>query len=120
MFFRFIKQELNFSHFVSTSANGIKNVLYITLILSMLILVYKKANEIGYKTAVLSFCIELDELTTKMMITFAGAIQSWFSGDSEPFEHSRALPWARICYPFQGVFILVNPHFCFQKDVYKK
>lgn len=72
VFFRFIKQELNFSHFVSTSTNGIKNVLYITLILSMLILVYKKANEIGYKTAVRRFGIELDELITKMMITFAG------------------------------------------------
>jgi len=72
VFFRFIKQELNFSHFVSTSANGIKNVLYITLILSMLILVYKKANEIGYKTAVRRFDIEQDELITKMMITFAG------------------------------------------------
>ena len=72
VFFRFIKQELNFSHFVSTSVNGIKNVLYITLTLSILILIYKKVNNIGYKTAVRRFRIELDELITKMMITFSG------------------------------------------------
>lgn len=72
VFFRFIKQELNFSHFVSTSVNGIKNVLYITLTLSILILIYKKINNIGYKTAVRRFRIELDELITKMMITFSG------------------------------------------------
>lgn len=72
VFFRFIKQELNFSHFVSTSVNGIKNVLYITLTLSILILIYKKINNVGYKTAVRRFRIELDELITKMMITFSG------------------------------------------------
>ena len=72
VFFRFIKQELNFSHFISTSQNGIKIVLYLTLILSILILIYKKKNNIGYKTAVRRFKIELDELITKMLISFAG------------------------------------------------
>lgn len=72
VFFRFIKQELNFSHFLSTNINGIKIVLYITLILAILILVYKKLNNIGYKTAVRRFRIELDEIIMKMVITFAG------------------------------------------------
>lgn len=72
VFFRFIKQELNFSHFVSTKVNGIKNILYITLTLAILILIYKKQNNIGYKTAVRRFRIELDELITKMMIVFSG------------------------------------------------
>lgn len=72
VFFRFIKQELNFSHFLSTNKNGIKIVLYITLILAMLILVYKKLNNIGYKTAVRRFRIEMDEVIMKMTITFAG------------------------------------------------
>jgi hypothetical protein len=72
VFFRFIKQELNFSHFLSTNENGIKNVLYITLILAILILVYKKINNLGYKTAVRRFKIELDELIMKMTIIFAG------------------------------------------------
>ncbi len=72
VFFRFIKQELNFSHFVSTKIDGIRNILYITLTLSILILIYKKQNDIGYKTAVRRFRIELDELITKLMIAFAG------------------------------------------------
>lgn len=72
VFFRFIKQELNFKHFLSTSLNGIKIVLYITLILAILLLVYKKLNNIGYKTAVRRFRIELDELIMKMTIVFAG------------------------------------------------
>ena len=72
VFFRFIKQELNFSHFLSTNINGIKIVLYVTLILSILILVYKKLNNIGYKTAVRRFKIELDEIIMKMTIIFAG------------------------------------------------
>jgi len=45
MFFRFIKQELNFSHFLSTNINGIKIILYMTLILAMLIHIYKKYNK---------------------------------------------------------------------------
>ena len=72
VFFRFIKQELNFSHFLSTNKNGIKIVLYITLILAILLLVYKKLNDIGYKTAVRRFRIELDEMIMKMTIIFAG------------------------------------------------
>lgn len=72
VFFRFIKQELNFSHFLSTTENGIKSILYLTLTLSMLLLIYKKENKLGYKTAVRRFRIELDELITKMIITFAG------------------------------------------------
>lgn len=72
VFFRFIKQELNFSHFLSTSINGIKIVLYTTMILAMLILIYKKCNNLGYKRAVNRFKIELDELIIKSMITFCG------------------------------------------------
>ena len=33
VFFRFVKQELNFSHFMSTNQNGIKIILYMILIL---------------------------------------------------------------------------------------
>lgn len=72
VFFRFIKQELNFSHFLSTKLNGIKIVLYMTMIASMLILIYKKCNKLGYKRAVSKFMLELDELIIKSMIEFCG------------------------------------------------
>ncbi|WP_346883986.1 transposase, partial [uncultured Algibacter sp.] len=42
VFFRFIKQELNVSHLVSLNKNGIEVMLYMTLIVAMLILIYKK------------------------------------------------------------------------------
>ena len=72
VFFRFIKQELNFSHFMSTNENGIKIILYMTLILSMLILIYKKINQIGYKTAKRRFGIELDELIMAIVVQYCG------------------------------------------------
>ena len=58
VFFKFLKQELNFSHFLSTSENGIKVILYMTLITAMLIMIYKRKNEIGYSDA--KFCFKLD------------------------------------------------------------
>lgn len=72
VFFRFIKQELNFSHFMSTNENGIKIILYMTLILSMLVLIYKRINQIGYKTAKRRFAIELDELIVAIVVQYCG------------------------------------------------
>jgi hypothetical protein len=72
VFFRFIKQELNFKHFISTSINGISILLYMTLILSMLILIYKRVNNLGYKTAKRRFYYEIDELYMSMIIRISG------------------------------------------------
>lgn len=68
VFFRFIKQELNVSHLVSLNKNGIKVMLYMTLIVAMLILIYKKANNIGYKTAKRRFKMELRNLAIAMVV----------------------------------------------------
>ena len=72
VFFRFIKQELNTSHFLSVSENGIKVILYMTLIASMLLLLYKKINEYGYKTAKRRFTIELWEEVVKIIVKNCG------------------------------------------------
>lgn len=72
VFIRFIKQELNLSHFMSTNENGIKIILYMTLILSMLLLIYKRLNNVGYKTAKRRFALELDELILSMVVRFCG------------------------------------------------
>ena len=72
VFFRFIKQELNVSHFLSVSENGIKVILYMTLIASMLLLLYKKINDIGYKTAKRRFTIELWEAVVAVIVTECG------------------------------------------------
>lgn len=72
VFFRFIKQELNFAHFISVNENGIQILLYMTLILAMLILIYKKINGLGYKTAKRRFMIEMWDLIAIMMIEYSG------------------------------------------------
>lgn len=72
VFFRFLKQELNFSHITSTSENGMKVMLYMTMITSMLVLIYKRINKVGYKTAVRRIAIELNELIIKLVVKHSG------------------------------------------------
>jgi hypothetical protein len=72
VFFRFLKQELNFSHFLSLNENGIQIVLYMTLIVAMLIMIYKQENQIGYKTAKRRMEIEIQELIIAIAIVQAG------------------------------------------------
>lgn len=72
--FKFLKQELNFSHLVSRSKNGIKVVLYSTLILSILLTVYKRKNNLkGFKMVKLKFAEELEvELIKHIVKLFGG------------------------------------------------
>lgn len=72
VFFRFMKQELNLSHLVSLNKNGIEVMLYMTMIAAMLLLIYKKANNLGYKTAKRRIKMELRDMITAILIIFAG------------------------------------------------
>ena len=72
VFFRFMKQELNLSHLVSLNKNGIEVMVYMTMIASMLLLIYKKSNDLGYKTAKRRIAMELRDMVTAILITFAG------------------------------------------------
>lgn len=72
VFFRFLKQELNFSHITSTSENGMQVMLYMTMITSMLVLLYKRINKVGYKTAVRRISMELNELIIKLVVKQCG------------------------------------------------
>ena len=72
VFFRFMKQELNLSHLVSLNKNGIEVMIYMTMIASMLLLIYKKANDLGYKTAKRRITMELRDMITAILIVFAG------------------------------------------------
>ena len=58
--FRFMKQEMNLTHFVCNEPNAIQVMLYCTMIASMLVLIYKKQNGIkSYKKAKIRFFKEL-------------------------------------------------------------
>lgn len=60
VFFRFMKQEMNLTHFVCNDLNAIQVMIYCTLIAAMLILIYKKMNNLNsYKIAKTKFFNEL-------------------------------------------------------------
>ena len=81
VFFRFLKQELNLSHLVAMNENGITIILYMTMILAMLILIYKKINQLGYKTAKRRFKIQIDEYITALIVEECGGDSSkWAFG----------------------------------------
>jgi hypothetical protein len=61
-FFKFIKQELNFKHLLSRTENGIKVVMYMTMITAILLTIYKKTNNImGLAVAKIKFINELEK-----------------------------------------------------------
>lgn len=72
-FFKFLKQHLNLTLLVARNINGIRVMIYMTLILAMLLIVYKKLNNIsGYKIAKFRFELELDEETMKQVAILCG------------------------------------------------
>ena len=70
--FRFLKQELNLSHLVSMNKNGIEVMIYMTMIASMLLLIYKKVNDLGYKTAKRRIAMEIRDMITAILIILLG------------------------------------------------
>ena len=73
VFFKFIKQHLNVKHLVSRTENGIKVMIYMTMILAILILAYKKINRLkGFKIAKLKFEIELENEIIKEIVKLCG------------------------------------------------
>eukprot|EP01041_Mallomonas_annulata_P016192 gene16192-33953_t len=73
VFFKFIKQNLNAKHLVSRNPNGIKVMLYMTMILATLIIVYKKLNRLGsYKIAKLKFELELENEAIRNIVIMCG------------------------------------------------
>lgn len=73
VFFKFLKQELNFSHLLSRSINGIKAILYVRMILSMLIITYQKLNQIkSSKSAKQRFALEMEAELMKFIVRLYG------------------------------------------------
>lgn len=50
VFFKFIKQNLDFSHLLSTKKNGLEVSMYMTMIAAMLILIYSRKNKCGFRS----------------------------------------------------------------------
>jgi Transposase DDE domain/Domain of unknown function (DUF4372) len=61
VFFKFLKQHLNFGHLLNRSENGIKVVMYVTMIAAILLQEYKKTQKLkGFKIPKKKFSIELE------------------------------------------------------------
>jgi len=72
-FFKFLKQHMNVTHLVARNKNGIRVMIYMTLILALLIIVYKHFNKIvNYKIAKLRFSLELERAATKQIVLLTG------------------------------------------------
>ena len=73
IFFKFIKQHLNVKHLVTRNENGMKVMLYMTMILAILIITYKKLNKINsIKIAKLKLEIELENEIIKQIVILCG------------------------------------------------
>ncbi len=73
VFFKFIKQELNFNHLINRSENGIKVMLYCTMIAAILLLVYKETNGLkGYKIMKQKFVNDLEKSLMKDLVILCG------------------------------------------------
>lgn len=72
VFFKFIKQNFDFSHILSTSANGLKVMMYMTMIAAMMVLIYGKVSGIGFRTAKIRFDYKLEATMTAQMMLASG------------------------------------------------
>jgi hypothetical protein len=73
VFFKFLKQQLNFSHLINRSLNGIEIMLYSTLIASVLLLAYKAKNNLkGFKIMKQRFCQDLEKSIAIQFVEICG------------------------------------------------
>ena len=73
VFFKFLKQELNFEHIMVKGENALKVMLYMTLITAQLIITYKLLNKLkGYKIPKLKFALELEEELIRQVVIICG------------------------------------------------
>ena len=80
-FFKFIKQELGFSHFLSRTSNGVLATMYLTMITAILLTIYKKSNCItSWAAAKIRF---MDELELQLM-------QTWHQQLKTALAHSNS------------------------------
>ena len=83
--FKFLKQELNISHLVSRNPNGVKVMMYMSLITAILIIAFKKLNKISsYKIAKLRFALELENIMIGQIVMLCGGNLDKFNSIYDP------------------------------------
>ncbi len=73
VFFKFIKQHLQFKHFISHNKNGMSVYIYCILIAAILFSVFKKSNQLqGFKIPLLRFTLLLEKEIIRDLIILSG------------------------------------------------
>ncbi|GAJ45707.1 putative transposase y4zB [Holospora elegans E1] len=73
VFFKFIKQNLGYKHFLSHSLNGMKVYIYMILITALLFLIYKARKKLhGFKIPLFQFTLDLEKSFIKTLIIISG------------------------------------------------
>ncbi|WP_417904993.1 IS4 family transposase [Candidatus Tisiphia endosymbiont of Micropterix aruncella] len=73
VFFKFIKQNLQFKNFVSHNMNGMQVYLYCILIAAILFIIFKISNKLtGFKMALLKFTLFIEKELIKDIVLFCG------------------------------------------------
>jgi hypothetical protein len=81
VFFKFIKQNLGYKHFISHSMNGMKVYIYMILITALMFLIYKMRNSLqGFKLALFDFTLALEKSFVRSIVLLSG-------GDLKKVEH---------------------------------
>ncbi|MCA6464032.1 MAG: transposase, partial [Chitinophagaceae bacterium] len=79
VFFKFLKHVLNFNHLINRNENGIKVMLYVTMIAAILLQAYKKANKLtGFKIPLQELEQELDKEVTRNIVMLWGGSTDTF------------------------------------------
>ena len=73
VFFKFVKQHLQFKRFVSYNNNGMSVYLYCILIAAILFAIYKINNDLkGFKLALFQFTLSVEKAMIKDIVFFCG------------------------------------------------
>jgi hypothetical protein len=73
VFFRFMKQHLNFSHLLNRSANGIQVMMYVTMVAAILVIAYRKMNGFtGFKLPKQKLAQELEKEIIRTIVAYCG------------------------------------------------
>lgn len=78
VFFKILKQNLSFKHFVSISKTGLETIMYCILTLSLLLLLYSRATDKGVKGAIFDIRLQL------LQIIWAAETESVKMASSRP------------------------------------
>lgn len=88
VFFKFIKQNLDFSHLISTNANGLKVMMYMTMIAAMMVLIYGRISGMGFASAKRNLDMDIENIMTAEQIAISG-------GDPREFMNQAGITFPK-------------------------